>query len=205
MEVKILEHLMAKDKEHKSGIVRVYGYFYFRNHLCITFEPLSINLYEFIKNNNFKGVSLGLIRRFATQLLNSLKFLANERIVHCDLKPENILLKSPTKSAIKLIDFGSSCFENERLYTYIQSRFYRSPEVILGMPYGIAIDMWSFGCILSELYTGVPPRRLRDFLFTHACPSQQFWMRFLFPPTPSLPPQATLSSRARMRLSRCSA
>lgn len=111
VEVKILEHLMSKDKEHKSGIVRVYGYFYFRNHLCITFEPLSINLYEFIKNNNFKGVSLGLIRRFAIQMLTSLKFLAKERIVHCDLKPENVLLKAPTKSAIKLIDFGSSCFE----------------------------------------------------------------------------------------------
>jgi dual specificity tyrosine-phosphorylation-regulated kinase 2/3/4 len=63
VEVKILEHLMGKDKEHKSNIVRVHGYFYFRNHLCITFEPLSINLYEFIKNNNFKGVSLSLIRR----------------------------------------------------------------------------------------------------------------------------------------------
>jgi len=55
-----------------------------------------------------------------------------------------------------VIDFGSSCFENERVYTYIQSRFYRSPEVILGLPYDMAIDMWSFGCILAELYTGYP-------------------------------------------------
>jgi dual specificity tyrosine-phosphorylation-regulated kinase 2/3/4 len=42
------------------------------------------------------------------------------------------------------------------VYTYIQSRFYRSPEVILGMNYAMAIDMWSLGCILAELYTGVP-------------------------------------------------
>jgi dual specificity tyrosine-phosphorylation-regulated kinase 2/3/4 len=42
------------------------------------------------------------------------------------------------------------------VYTYIQSRFYRSPEVILGMTYGMAIDMWSVGCILAELYTGYP-------------------------------------------------
>lgn len=42
------------------------------------------------------------------------------------------------------------------MYTYIQSRFYRSPEVILGMNYAMAIDMWSLGCILAELYTGVP-------------------------------------------------
>jgi serine/threonine protein kinase len=72
------------------------------------------------------------------------------------LKPENVLLKNPTKSGIKVIDFGSSCFEDERVYTYIQSRFYRSPEVILGIPYDVAIDMWSFGCILAELYTGYP-------------------------------------------------
>eukprot|EP00908_Phaeocystis_cordata_P012370 Transcript_23352.p1 GENE.Transcript_23352~~Transcript_23352.p1 ORF type:complete len:319 (+),score=118.58 Transcript_23352:1116-2072(+) len=131
-------------------------HFYFRSHLCIAFELLSINLYEFIKNNNFQGVSLPLIRRFAIQLLSSLRFLRKQRIVHCDLKPENILLKDPGKSAIKMIDFGSSCFEETKVYTYIQSRFYRCPEVILGLPYHCAIDMWSLGCILAELFTGYP-------------------------------------------------
>jgi len=82
--------------------------------------------------------------------------LRDESIIHCDLKPENILLKSPDKSGIKVIDFGSSCFQDERVYTYIQSRFYRAPEIILGIPYTTAIDMWSFGCILIELYTGFP-------------------------------------------------
>lgn len=57
---------------------------------------------------------------------------------------------------LQVIDFGSSCFKEERVYTYIQSRFYRSPEVILGLPYGTPIDMWSFGCILAELFTGYP-------------------------------------------------
>ena len=57
---------------------------------------------------------------------------------------------------MQVIDFGSSCFESERVYTYIQSRFYRSPEVILGLPYEMAIDMWSLGCILAELLTGCP-------------------------------------------------
>jgi len=134
----------------------MYEYCYFRNHLCITFELLSINLYEFIKNNKFQGLSLGLIRRFAIQILQALNYMYKERIIHCDLKPENILLRAPNKSGIKVIDFGSSCFEDERIYTYIQSRFYRSPEVILGVSYGRPIDMWSFGCILAELYTGYP-------------------------------------------------
>jgi len=156
VEVKILEHLRERNVESTSNVVHMQDYFYFRNHLCIIFELLSINLYEFIKNNSFQGVSLGLIRRFAIQLLAVLRFLRKERIIHCDLKPENVLLKNPTKSGIKVIDFGSSCFEDERVYTYIQSRFYRSPEIILGMPYDVAIDMWSFGCILAELYTGYP-------------------------------------------------
>lgn len=77
-------------------------------------------------------------------------------IIHCDLKPENILLKQPNKSGIKIIDYGSSCFMGERIYTYIQSRFYRAPEIILGIPYTTAIDMWSFGCIIAELLTGFP-------------------------------------------------
>lgn len=61
------------------------------------------------------------------------------------MKPENILLEKEDRSKIRVIDFGSGCFEAERMYTYIQSRFYRSPEVILGIPYTTAIDMWSFG------------------------------------------------------------
>jgi len=82
--------------------------------------------------------------------------MKNEGIIHCDLKPENILLKNPSKSAIKVIDFGTGCFETSTYYTYIQSRYYRAPEIILGLPYTSAIDMWSYGCILIELYSGYP-------------------------------------------------
>ena len=106
----------------------------------------------------FKGVSLNLIRKFSRQILKSLAFLARPEvdIIHCDLKPENILLRHPRRSAIKLIDFGSSCYANKRMYTYIQSRFYRSPEVLLGLGYDQKIDVWSLGCVLVELHTGEP-------------------------------------------------
>ena len=67
-----------------------------------------------------------------------------------------MILKNKNKSGIKVIDFGSSCFIDKRVYTYIQSRFYRAPEIILGVPYTNSIDLWSFGCILAELYTGYP-------------------------------------------------
>lgn len=130
--------------------------FYFRGHLCISTELLDMNLYEFIKANSFRGFSLRLIRRFTKQMLSSLILLQQKKVIHCDLKPENILIRHPMHTEIKVIDFGSSCFESEKVYTYIQSRFYRSPEVILGMNYGLPIDMWSLGCILAELFTGVP-------------------------------------------------
>ncbi|CAD7957651.1 unnamed protein product [Amoebophrya sp. A120] len=161
VEVRILkilkEKMIAQGTSFKPPpIVQMLDHFYFRNHLCITFELLSINLYEFIKSNHFQGVSLNLVRRFAVQLLEGLSFLKSCNVLHCDLKPENILLEKPDKSGIKIIDFGSSCLESERVYTYIQSRYYRSPEVVLGLPYGPPIDMWSLACVLAELYTGYP-------------------------------------------------
>eukprot|EP00980_Cylindrotheca_fusiformis_P008060 scaffold1717_cov117-Cylindrotheca_fusiformis.AAC.11 len=57
---------------------------------------------------------------------------------------------------IKLIDFGSACFEGQTSHTYIQSRFYRSPEVLIGLPYDSGIDMWSLGCVAAELFLGLP-------------------------------------------------
>ena len=61
-----------------------------------------------------------------------------------------------TSHQIKLIDFGSACFEGQMSHTYIQSRFYRSPEVLLGLAYDSAIDMWSLGCVAAELFLGLP-------------------------------------------------
>ncbi|KAG6861883.1 hypothetical protein C0995_010589 [Termitomyces sp. Mi166 len=131
VEIKILDNLRKWDADGSHHVLRMIEHFYFRNHLCIATELLSINLYELIKANGFVGFTTALIRRFTSQMLMSLSLMRHHRIVHCDLKPEIV-------------------------YTYIQSRFYRSPEVILGLTYSMAIDMWSLGCILAELYTGFP-------------------------------------------------
>lgn len=155
-EIRILEHLRKQDKDNNMNIIHMLEHFTFRNHICITFELLSMNLYELIKKNKFQGFSLQLVRKFAHSILQCLDALNKNRIIHCDLKPENILLKQQGRSGIKVIDFGSSCYEHQRIYTYIQSRFYRAPEVILGAKYGMPIDMWSLGCILAELLTGYP-------------------------------------------------
>ena len=69
-------------------------------------------------------------------MLSALKYLKQLGIIHCDLKPENILMKQKDKSGIVVADFGSGCLENEIVYTYIQSRFYRAPDIMLGVfPY----------------------------------------------------------------------
>ena len=82
--------------------------------------------------------------------------LRQEHIIHGDLKPENVLMEDEKRGLVKVIDFGSSCMEHETVYSYVQSRFYRSPEVVLYYPYDSAIDMWSLGCIAAELYLGLP-------------------------------------------------
>ncbi|XP_074804741.1 dual specificity tyrosine-phosphorylation-regulated kinase 4 [Natator depressus] len=156
VEVKILDTLRKKDKDNTHNVVHMKECFYFRNHFCISFELLGINLYQLIKKNKFQGFSLSLIRRFTQCVLRCLQMLYREKIIHCDLKPENILLYHKGQNSVKVIDFGSSCYEHQRVYTYVQSRFYRSPEVILGHPYATPIDMWSLGCIMAELYTGYP-------------------------------------------------
>jgi dual specificity tyrosine-phosphorylation-regulated kinase 1 len=158
IEVRLLELMNQHENENSSYIVKLKGHFMHRNHLCLVFELLSYNLYDLLRNTNFRGVSLNLTRKFAQQLCTALKFLVQTElsIIHCDLKPENILLCNPKRSAIKIVDFGSSCQLGQRLYQYIQSRFYRSPEVLLGLSYDMAIDMWSLGCILVEMHTGEP-------------------------------------------------
>ena len=122
------------DPEGRYPITRLLNYFVYRQHLCLVFELLSMSLYDLLRQTQFRGCSLHLVRMFATQILDALILLDRARIAHCDLKPENILLVSPTSPQIKLIDFGSACHEEQTMYFYIQSRFYRAPEVILGLP-----------------------------------------------------------------------
>ena len=156
VEAQLLSHMKQADSDGKSNIIRLHESFTFRNHLCMSFELLSLNLYEHLRLEQFRGLPVLLIKKMAVEMLIALSFLKTQRIVHCDLKPENILLKKPKTHLVALIDFGSSCFENATFFTYIQSRFYRAPEVILGLSYGHPIDMWSFGCIIGELFTGYP-------------------------------------------------
>ena len=91
------------------------------------FELLDGNLYELLVANNYRGLRDDIVRIFAVQILNSLSFLLKEGVIHCDIKPENIVMKNWGKSGVKLIDFGTSCFQGKQVYEYLQSRYYRAP------------------------------------------------------------------------------
>lgn len=157
-EIKLLKDLRTQDSENSSNVVELRSHFTYRNHECLVFEMLSANLYTLLERVQFHGFSLPLVRKFADQLLNSLEFLARPdvRVIHTDIKPENICIRNSRRSAIKLIDFGSSCKEGQRLFSYIQSRYYRAPEVLLNLEYTVAIDMWSLACVLVEMHVGRP-------------------------------------------------
>ena len=141
IEIKILKYISDQDYDDSINAIHLNDFFSFRKHLCLKFEILGQNIYELSKSNNHSGFPLNLIKKFAIQIAECLKFLDDYNIIHCDLKPENILLMNGHSYRIKVIDFGSACFTDERLYSYIQSRFYRAPEIILGIPYSCSIDV----------------------------------------------------------------
>lgn len=156
LEIKLLDQLAKKDIKNRFNVIHMKDTFKFREHTCITFELLKCDLYSELKRTGFKGFKVDRIRTITKDLVNALRNLRRLKIIHCDLKPENILLTNDGRG-VKIIDFGSSCHVKDQVHTYIQSRFYRAPEIILGtFPYGCPIDMWSLGCILVELFTGRP-------------------------------------------------
>jgi len=157
-EIKLLNYINVNDNVDAQCVLRLYDYFYHKEHLIIVTELLRDNLYEFSKFNHecepAPYFTVGRLQKIAWQVLTALEYVHELRLIHCDLKPENILIKSYSRCEVKVIDFGSSCFVDDHLSSYVQSRSYRAPEVLLGLPYDQKIDIWSLGCIIAELWTG---------------------------------------------------
>jgi serine/threonine-protein kinase PRP4 len=154
-ELEILKKLNDADPEDKLHCLRLIRHFFHKQHLCMVFEPLAMNLREVLKKyGKDVGLHIKAVRSYTQQLLLALKLLKKTGILHADIKPDNILVNE-SKLVLKLCDFGSASYINDNEITpYLVSRFYRAPEIILGIPYEYGIDMWSAACTIYELYTG---------------------------------------------------
>ncbi|KAJ5188510.1 hypothetical protein N7491_004834 [Penicillium cf. griseofulvum] len=154
-EIGILEQLREADPEHKMHTIKFDRYFDHKGHLCMVFENLSMDLREVLKKfGRDVGLNLRAVRAYGQQIFLGLCLLRKCNILHADLKPDNLLVNEQ-RNILKICDLGSASPASENEITpYLVSRFYRAPEIILGIPYDYAIDVWSIGCTLFELYTG---------------------------------------------------
>lgn len=154
-EIGILEQLREADPDDKKHLIQFVRHFDHKGHLCMVFENLSMNLREVLKKfGRDVGLNLRAIRAYAQQIFLALSLLRKCDILHADLKPDNLLVNEQ-RNILKVCDLGSASPATDNEITpYLVSRFYRAPEIILGIPYDYAIDVWSIACTLFELYTG---------------------------------------------------
>ncbi|XP_053357066.1 homeodomain-interacting protein kinase 4-like [Clarias gariepinus] len=158
-ELNLITRLQSTFK--RSHIVHFFEGFCDPTQHYLVFEMLQKNLRELQRESSFRSLPVRHIRTITCQILKALAKLRELAIIHADLKPENIMIVNQQRFPfrVKLIDFGSSSVFSEVRFVrepYMQTRFYRAPEILLGLPFCEKIDMWSLGCVMAELYLGWP-------------------------------------------------
>lgn len=151
-----LERDILKTMQGCSRVVRFLKSFTFRGFFCIVTELLYKDCYTILRRQRYFGFGLLTLQMIAKQLAEAISFAHKNNIIHCDIKPENVMFTNKRKISVKLVDYGCSCYEDNTIFSYIQSRYFRAPEVALGLQYGTEIDVWSYACVLVELFTGKP-------------------------------------------------
>jgi len=149
-----VHHLLENTSDHpgKSIIVQPVSSFELDGHIVLVFPLLFRSLFEGIFQSGSITKQLAMIRNIMVQILLGLDFLHSNGVTHCDLKPDNILFSNESDENIHIIDLGSATLSEPPLGQYMQSRFYRSPEIVLGLQSTYKIDLWSAGCIGAELF-----------------------------------------------------
>ncbi|CAM9854939.1 unnamed protein product [Ectocarpus fasciculatus] len=158
-EVALLKELAEHDPLNKKHCIRLLCSLEHKQHVVMVFESMQMNLRETLKKFGRKtGINIHAVQKYGKQLLAALKHMASRNLVHADIKPDNILVDQGFGS-LKLADFGSAFRitdpDNDPT-PYLVSRWYRAPEIVMGLEYDKAIDLWSVAVTLFELYKGSP-------------------------------------------------
>jgi serine/threonine-protein kinase PRP4 len=129
-----------------------------RGHIMLVFSFMEYNLRDVLqKFGKGVGLSLTAVRSYYAQLLSAATHLQKHNLIHADLKPDNILV-SADFGVVQLADFGSAIDVNSpgenQPTPYLISRFYRAPEVILGLVPTFAADLWSISVTIAEIFLG---------------------------------------------------
>lgn len=126
--------------------------------LVLDYVPETIHSVIKHYNRMHELVPIFSVKLYMYQLARALAHIHGLGICHRDIKPQNLLV-NPARHTLKLCDFGSAkaLVPREPNVAYICSRYYRAPELIFGASdYTVAIDVWSYGCVLAELLLGTP-------------------------------------------------
>ncbi|XP_008421938.1 homeodomain-interacting protein kinase 2-like [Poecilia reticulata] len=145
-EAEMMRYLMR----HKLDQKNIIKFHHFSTNSCLVFEMCDINLKEYIKLRH--PLKLQEIRTVIQQLATALEGLKKVQIIHSDLKTNNIMVVNQRKKPlqVKLIDFGLALHTKQNK-TLNQCLFYKAPELILGLPYSAALDIWSLGCVMGKM------------------------------------------------------
>lgn len=157
-EIRILKILRLANTENYP-VIEILGEFVVNTVQYIVFEYMSTDLYRFYRKYPDE-VDIDLAIYISYKVAEGLNFIHSLDIIHSDLKPENIMLRydEEKKYIVKIIDFGSTLDNKCKMRSnfYIQSRYYRAPEILYKISYGIHMDIWSYGCILFEIIYKIP-------------------------------------------------
>ena len=146
--------------------------------LYLVLEYMECDLSKLFRVHSFSEHE---IRNICFQILRGLVHMHSKGYCHRDLKPQNLLVNG---NIIKIGDFGLAVkIQHENLESYIGTRLYRAPEVLLGSTdYDFSIDIWALGVITAELFTGYPlfvgsntQNLIGDICSVIGCPDNRTW------------------------------
>ncbi|KAH0574570.1 Kinase, CMGC DYRK [Spironucleus salmonicida] len=144
------EATIMRSIEDTNITAKIIETFDYQGHFFIIMELLNQSLSKHLRARR-SGISLTELKPIIKKMAQWFLVFKQRNLIHTDIKPDNIMVSEDGE--FQLIDFGSAVrFEQDKLHSYIQSRWFRAPEVLYRLRYSFPIDMWSFGCLIFEMH-----------------------------------------------------